>query len=85
MPGSRTQEWEHWEVVFRVRSCECIEIIAKVIAVSMGIPADLTVRLAVDPVAFTVPDSVLPQRQGRNGADQKGVSVQGQKQNSGPA
>lgn len=59
MPGSRTKEWEHREVVSRVRSCEGIKIIAKVIAVPLGIPADITIRLDVDPVAFAVTDSVL--------------------------
>lgn len=59
MSGSRPKEGEHREVIFRVGSCEGIEIIAEVIAVSMGIPVDITIRLAVGPVAFTVTDSVL--------------------------
>lgn len=59
MPGSRAKEREDRKVIFGIGGSEHIEIIAKVIAVPMRIPADVTVRLAIDAVAFTVMDPFL--------------------------
>ena len=57
MPGSRAKEREDRKVIFGIGGSEHVEIIAKVIAVPMGIPADVTVWLAIDAVAFAVVDS----------------------------
>ena len=57
MPGSRAKEREDRKVIFGIGGREHIEIIAKVIAVPMGIPADVTVWLAIDAVTFAVVDS----------------------------
>ena len=59
MPGSWAKEREDRKVIFGIGGSEYIEIIAKVIAVPMGIPADVTVRLAVDAAAFAVVDPFL--------------------------
>ena len=57
MPGSRAKEREDRKVIFGIGGSEHIKIIAKVIAVPMRIPADVTVRLAIDAAAFAVMDS----------------------------
>ena len=59
MPGGRAKEREDRKVIFGIGGSEHIEIIAKVIAVPMGIPADVTVRLAIDAAAFAVVDPFL--------------------------
>ena len=59
VPGRRTEEWEEGQVVFRVRGCEHVEVIAEVETSPVGIPADVTVGLAVGTGAFTVPDSLF--------------------------
>lgn len=56
MSGSRAKEREDRKVVFGIGGREHIEAIAEVIAVPMGIPADITVRLAIDAAAFAVVD-----------------------------
>ena len=57
MPGSGTEEGEYGQVIFRVRGGEHIQVIAEVEPSPVGIPSDVTVGLAVDTVAFTVPYS----------------------------
>lgn len=57
MSGSRAEGGEEWQVIFRVRSCEHVQVIAEVEAPPVGIPSDVTVGLAVRTEAFTIPDS----------------------------
>lgn len=59
MPGSRSQEREHRKVGYRIRSSEHVEIISEKVAVPVGIPAYVTIRLMVDTVAFAVVDSLF--------------------------
>ena len=56
MSGSRPQEREHREIAFRIGGSEHVEIISEIVTVSVGIPADVTVRLVINAVAFTVAD-----------------------------
>ena len=56
MPGSRPQERKDRQVAFRIRRCEHVEIISEIVTISVGIPADVAVRLMVESVAFTVTD-----------------------------
>ena len=57
MPGSRAEEREDGQVIFRVRGGEHIQVITEVETPPVGIPSDVTVGLAVDTVTFTVPNS----------------------------
>lgn len=57
MAGSRSQKRENQKVTFRVRSREHVEVVSEIVAVSVGIPADVTVRLMVDAIAFTIMDT----------------------------
>lgn len=59
MPGSRFEEREYRQVVFRISGGEYIQVIAKIPAFLVGIPADVTVGLSVDTVAAAVPDSLF--------------------------
>ena len=59
MPGSGAKERENGQVIFRVGGSEHIQVIAKVIAFPMRIPADVTVRLAVKAVASAVADTIF--------------------------
>ena len=56
MLGSRPKEGKNGKVAFRVRSREHVEIVSEIVTVPMGIPTDVTVRLMVEAVAFTVTD-----------------------------
>lgn len=56
MLGSRAKEREDRKVFLGIGGRERIKVITEVIAVAMGIPADVTVRLAIDTVAFAVVD-----------------------------
>ena len=62
MTGSRAKEREDRKVIFGIGGSEHIEIIAKVIAVPMGIPADVTVRLAIDAAAFAYKKFIFEKR-----------------------
>lgn len=57
MPGSGAEEGEYGQVIFRVRGGGHIQVIAEVETPPVGIPSDVTVGLAVDTAAFTVPNS----------------------------
>ena len=57
MPGSRAEDRENGQVIFRIGGGKHVQIIAKIPALPVGIPSDVTVRLAVDTVAFTIPYS----------------------------
>ena len=59
MPGSGAKEGENRQVIFRIRGSEHVQIIAEIPTLSVGIPTDVTVRLAVDTVALAVPDAIL--------------------------
>ena len=59
MPGSRSEEREYGQVVFRISGGEHVQVIAEIPAFPVGIPADVTVRLSVDTVAAAVPDSLF--------------------------
>ena len=54
MPGSRPQDRKDGKVAFRVRSREHIEIVSEIVMVPVGVPTDITVRLMIEAVAFTV-------------------------------
>lgn len=56
MPGSRSQERKNREVAFRVRCREHVEIISEIVAASVGIPTDVTIRLVIEAAAFAVTD-----------------------------
>lgn len=47
MPGSGTEERENREVVFRIGGGEHIQVITEIITLPVGIPSDITVRLAL--------------------------------------
>lgn len=59
MPGSGTEERENREVVFRIGGGEHIQVITEIITLPVGIPSDITVRLAVGSVASAVADAVF--------------------------
>ena len=59
MSGSGAKEREYREVIFRIRGSEHIQVIAKVIAFPVGIPAEVTVRLAVKTIAFAVANTIF--------------------------
>ena len=59
MPGGRAERREDRKVVLRVGGSEHIQAIAKVMPLPVGVPADVTVRLAIDAAAFTIVDAFL--------------------------
>lgn len=59
MPRSRPQERKNRKVAFRDRRREHVEVISEIVTVPVGIPTDVTVRLVVDAVAFTVTDPIF--------------------------
>ena len=59
MSGSGTRKRKNRKVVFRIRGSEHIQIITKIVAFPVGIPSDVTVRLAVSSVASAVPCTVF--------------------------
>ncbi len=59
MPGSGTEERENREVFFRIGGGEHIQVITEIITLPVGIPSDITVRLAVGSVASAVADAVF--------------------------
>ena len=60
MAGSRSQERENRKVIFGFRSREHVEVVSEIVAVPVGIPADVTVRLVVDAIASTIVDTLFP-------------------------
>lgn len=59
MTGSGAKERENRQGVFRIRGSEHVPIIAEIPALSVGVPTDVTVRLAIDTVALAVPDAIF--------------------------
>lgn len=59
MSGSRTKQREYRQVIFGVRGSEHVKVVTKVMPFPVGIPADVAVRLVIDPVALTVPDALF--------------------------
>ena len=57
MPRGGAEKGEDGQVIFRIRGSEHIQVIAEVETPPVGIPSDVTVRLAVRTGAFTVPYS----------------------------
>lgn len=57
MPENRVQERKCWKNIFGIGGSEHIESIAKIIAVLVEIPANVTVRLTINAVAIM--DSLL--------------------------
>lgn len=57
MPGGRAKERENKQVVFRIRGGQHIQVIAEKVTFPVGIPSDVTVRLAVGTVALAVRDA----------------------------
>ncbi len=55
MPGGWAEEREDGQIIFRVRGCEHVQVIDEVETPPVGISSDVTVGLAVDTAAFTVP------------------------------
>ena len=59
MSGCRTQQREYREVIFGITCGKHVQIIAEVIAVSVRIPSNITIRLRVFPWAVTIMNPVL--------------------------
>lgn len=57
MPRSEAEERGNRQVIFRIRGGEHIEVITKVVMLTVGITTDVTVRLFVELFTFAVPDS----------------------------
>ena len=57
MPGCRAKERENRQVVFRIRGGHHIQIIAEIVTFPVGIPSDVTVRLAIKTVTLAVPEA----------------------------
>lgn len=57
MPGGGTKERKHRQVIFRIGGGEHIQVIAEIVTLPVGIPPDVTVRLAIGAVTLAVPDS----------------------------
>lgn len=59
MVGSGTEKREHGQVAVRIRGGGHIQAITKIVAFPVGVPSDVTVRLAVDAVTPAVADAVF--------------------------
>lgn len=57
VPGGGVKEGENREVIFGIRGSEHVEVITEIVAFPVGIPANVTVGLAVEPVTFAVADA----------------------------
>ena len=57
VPGGWAEQGENREVAFRVGGSEHIQVIAKVVAFPVGVPANVTVRLVIEAAAFTIADT----------------------------
>ena len=65
MPGCRAKERENRQVVFRIRGGHHIQIIAEIVTFPVGIPSDVTVRLAIKTVTLAVPEAFFQTVAGR--------------------
>jgi hypothetical protein len=59
MTRSRTKKRKNGEIVFRVRGRKHVEVIPEIIAVPMGIPTIVTVRLMIETVTLTVMNTIF--------------------------
>ena len=59
MPGGRAEHGKDRKVALRIGGSEHIQVIAKVIPLPVGVPADVTVGLVVSAAAFTIADAFL--------------------------
>ena len=59
MPGCGSKQWKYRQVVRGGRGSEHVKVITKVIALPVGVIANVTVRLVVNAITFAVADALF--------------------------